>query len=58
MVADIVGPICESGDCFTKDRQVQPMAEGEQIAFMSAGVDGFTMANRHNTRGRPAEVLV
>lgn len=58
MIADVVGPICETGDCFAKDRQIQAVAEGELVAFMSAGAYGFTMANRYNTRGRPAEVLV
>jgi len=52
MVADIVGPICESGDCFAKDRQIQAVAEGELAAFMSAGADGLTMANRYNTGDR------
>lgn len=58
IVADIVGPICETGDCFAKDRRIQAVAEGELVAFMSAGAYGFTMASRYNTRGRPAEVLV
>lgn len=58
LVADIVGPICESGDCFAKDRQVQEVGEGELIAFLSAGAYGYAMAGRYNTRGMPAEVLV
>jgi diaminopimelate decarboxylase len=58
LVADIVGPICESGDCFAKDRQVQDVGEGELIAFMSAGAYGHAMASRYNTRALPAEVLV
>lgn len=58
LVADIVGPICESGDCFAKDRQLQEVGEGELIAFMSAGAYGFAMASRYNTRGMAAEVLV
>jgi diaminopimelate decarboxylase len=58
MIADIVGPICETGDCFAKDRKIQAVAEGELVAFMSAGAYSFTMASRYNTRGRPAEVLV
>lgn len=58
MSADIVGPICETGDCFAKDRQIQTVGEGEMVAFVSAGAYGFTMASRYNTRGRPAEVLV
>jgi diaminopimelate decarboxylase len=58
LVADIVGPICESGDCFAKDRKIQEVGEGELIAFMSAGAYGYVMASRYNTRGMPAEVLV
>ncbi len=58
LTADIVGPICESGDCFAKDRQLQEVGEGELIAFMSAGAYGYAMAGRYNTRGMPAEVLV
>lgn len=56
--ADIVGPICESGDCFAKDRTLQSVGEGELIAFMSAGAYGYTMASRYNTRPQVAEVLV
>jgi diaminopimelate decarboxylase len=58
LVADVVGPVCESGDCFAKDRRIQEVGEGELIALMSAGAYGFTMASRYNTRGLPAEVLV
>lgn len=58
LVADIVGPICESGDCFAKDRQVQEVGEGELVAFMSAGAYGYAMASRYNARALPAEVLV
>jgi diaminopimelate decarboxylase len=58
LVADVVGPICESGDCFAKDRQVQEVGEGELVALMSAGAYGYAMANRYNARSLPAEVLV
>jgi diaminopimelate decarboxylase len=58
LVADLVGPICESGDCFAKDRTVQTLGEGELVAFLSAGAYGYTMASRYNTRPMPAEVLV
>jgi diaminopimelate decarboxylase len=58
LVADVVGPICESGDCFAKDRSLQEVGEGEYLAFMSAGAYGYTMASRYNTRGMAAEVLV
>ena len=58
LTADVVGPICESGDCFAKDRQLQEVGEGELIAFMSAGAYGYAMASRYNTRSMAAEVLV
>jgi diaminopimelate decarboxylase len=58
LAADVVGPICESGDCFAKDRQIQEVGEGELVAFMSAGAYGYSMANRYNARTLPAEVLV
>ena len=58
LTADIVGPVCESGDCFAKDRTLQQVGEGELVAFMSAGAYGYTMASRYNTRSLPAEVLV
>jgi diaminopimelate decarboxylase len=56
--ADIVGPVCESGDCFAKDRTIQQVGEGEYVAFLSAGAYGYTMASRYNTRSMAAEVLV
>jgi diaminopimelate decarboxylase len=58
LTADLVGPVCESGDCFAKGRTLQEVREGEQVAFMSAGAYGFTMAGRYNSRCLPAEVLV
>ncbi len=58
LVADVVGPICESGDCFAKDRPLQELGEGELLAFMSAGAYGYAMASRYNTRPMAAEVLV
>jgi len=53
---DVVGPICESSDCFAKDRVLQELGEGEFVAFMSAGAYGFCMASRYNARPLPAEV--
>ncbi len=58
LVTDIVGPVCETGDCFARDRQIQEVGEGELVALMSAGAYGFAMASRYNTRALPAEVLV
>jgi diaminopimelate decarboxylase len=58
IVADVVGPVCESGDFFAKDREVAAFAPGDLMAVMSAGAYGFVMASNYNTRPRPAEVLV
>jgi diaminopimelate decarboxylase len=56
--ADVVGPICESGDFFAKDRELLRPEEGDLLALMSAGAYGFVMASNYNTRPRPVEVLV
>jgi diaminopimelate decarboxylase len=58
IVADIVGPICESGDFLAKDREIPNFRQGDQIAFMSAGAYGFTMSSNYNSRPRVAEVMV
>jgi len=58
IVADIVGPICESGDFLVKDREVPMFRQGDLMAFMSAGAYGFTMSSAYNSRPRPAEVMV
>ncbi|HEY4302262.1 MAG TPA: diaminopimelate decarboxylase [Candidatus Didemnitutus sp.] len=58
LTADIVGPVCESGDCFARDRVLPAVAAGELVAFMSAGAYGFSMAGRYNTRPMPAEVII
>ncbi|HTY21445.1 MAG TPA: diaminopimelate decarboxylase [Geobacteraceae bacterium] len=58
IVADIVGPICESGDFLAKDREVPNFKQGDLIAFMSAGAYGFTMSSNYNSRPRVAEVMV
>ncbi|MGE0171988.1 MAG: diaminopimelate decarboxylase [Oligoflexales bacterium] len=56
--ADIVGPICESGDFFAKDRDFGNVAAGDLIYFRSCGAYGYTMASHYNTRPKPVEVLV
>ena len=56
--ADVVGPICESGDFLAKDRALPTVAEGDLLALMSAGAYGFAMASNYNARPRAAEVLV
>jgi len=54
--ADIVGPICESGDFLAKDVDLPPLKSGDLILIKSAGAYGFTMASNYNSRGRAAEV--
>jgi len=58
IVADIVGPICESGDFLAKDREIPNFRQGDLVAFMSAGAYGFTMSSNYNSRPRVAEVMV
>ena len=58
MVADVVGPICESGDFFAKDREIARPRRGDLLAVMSAGAYGFTMASNYNSHPKPPEVLV
>ena len=57
-VYDVVGPICETGDTFTRDRALPPLAAGDLVAFMSAGAYGSAMASEYNTRPLVPEVLV
>ncbi len=57
-IADIVGPICESGDFIAKSRPVPKLEGGELLAVMSAGAYGFSMSSNYNSRPRIPEVLV
>ncbi len=58
IIADVVGPICETGDFLAKDRRLERLERGEYIAVLSAGAYGFSMASHYNLRPKPAEVLV
>jgi diaminopimelate decarboxylase len=58
IVADVVGPICESSDFLAKGRKIPNLLSGELIAIMSAGAYGFSMSTNYNSRPRIAEVLV
>ena len=55
---DVVGPVCESGDTFAKGRMLPPLAEGDLVAFRSAGAYGAVMSSEYNTRPLIPEVLV
>ena len=56
--SDVVGPICESGDYFCKDRPLPKLGEGDAIALLSAGAYGSVMGSNYNARPLPVEVLV
>lgn len=55
---DVVGPICESGDFLARSRELDPVANGDLLAVMSAGAYGFSMSSNYNSRPRAAEVMV
>jgi diaminopimelate decarboxylase len=57
-VANVVGPVCESGDFLALDRDIEDVAEGAVLSVQSAGAYGFVMASNYNARPRAAEVLV
>ncbi len=55
---DIVGPVCETGDFFARDRELAGVEEGGLIAILDAGAYGMVLSSNYNTRPRPAEVLI
>jgi diaminopimelate decarboxylase len=57
-ITDIVGPVCETGDFFARDRELPLVNEGDLLAILDAGAYGMVLASNYNTRLRPAEVLV
>ena len=58
VVADVVGPVCESGDFLAKDRPMPLADPGELLVVMSAGAYGHTMSSNYNSRPRPPEIMV
>ncbi len=58
VVADVVGPVCETGDFLARDRRMANVMPGDLLAVCSAGAYGFVLASNYNARPRPAEVLV
>lgn len=58
VVADVVGPVCETGDFLARDRRMANVMPGDLLAVCSAGAYGFVLASNYNSRPRPAEVLV
>jgi diaminopimelate decarboxylase len=57
-ITDIVGPVCETGDFFARDRDLPVVNEGDLLAILDAGAYGMVLASNYNTRPRPAEVMV
>jgi diaminopimelate decarboxylase len=55
---DVVGPVCESGDFFARDRKLPPIEPGDLVALLDAGAYGMAQSSNYNTRMRPPEVLV
>jgi diaminopimelate decarboxylase len=55
---DVVGPVCETGDFFARDRKLPPLQAGDLVALLDAGAYGMAQSSNYNTRLRPAEVLV
>jgi diaminopimelate decarboxylase len=55
---DVVGPVCETGDFFARNRELPAVAEGDLLAIFDAGAYGMVLASNYNTRPRSAEVLV
>ncbi|WP_260705426.1 diaminopimelate decarboxylase [Edaphobacter flagellatus] len=58
ITADIVGPVCESGDFFARDRAIAAVKPGDLVALLDAGAYGMSLSSNYNSRPRPAEVLV
>jgi diaminopimelate decarboxylase len=58
MTADVVGPVCETGDFFARDREIAAVKPGDLVAILDAGAYGMSLASNYNTRPRAAEVLV
>ena len=55
---DVVGPVCETGDFFARDRKLPPITPGDLVALLDAGAYGLAQSSNYNTRPRPAEVLI
>jgi diaminopimelate decarboxylase len=56
--ADVVGPVCESGDCFAQDWPMAPVSAGDLLVLWGTGAYGFVESSNYNSRPRPAEILV
>ena len=57
-IVDVVGPVCETGDFFARDRKLAPVEPGDLVALLDAGAYGMAQSSNYNSRPRAAEVLV
>ena len=57
-IVDVVGPVCESGDFFARDRKLAPVEPGDLVALLDAGAYGMAQSSNYNSRPRAAEVLI
>lgn len=57
-IVDVVGPVCETGDFFARDRKLAPVEPGDLVALLDAGAYGMAQSSNYNTRPRAAEMLV
>ncbi len=57
-IVDVVGPVCETGDFFARDRELPGISQGDLLAILDTGAYGVSLASNYNSRPRPAEVLV
>ncbi len=58
MIADVVGPVCETGDFFARERVIAEVEEGDTVALLSAGAYGIVMSSNYNARPRAADVMI
>jgi diaminopimelate decarboxylase len=58
ILADVVGPLCETGDFLARDRELPEVQSGDLLAILTTGAYGYVLASNYNTRPRPAEVMV
>jgi diaminopimelate decarboxylase len=58
VVVDVVGPVCETGDFFARDRELPALESGDSIALLDAGAYGMSLSSNYNSRPRAAEILV
>jgi diaminopimelate decarboxylase len=58
LTVDVVGPVCESGDFFARDRALPTVKPNDLLVLLDAGAYGMSQTSNYNTRPRPAEILI